>query len=855
MKTNYKVTGMTCTACSATVEKALNANEFIDSAAVNFATEKVNIKYDDTKLNESDLERIVSGVGYGLVTNNVKTQSEDIKDSESNDMKRRLIISIIFTIPVLYLAMGPMVNIPLPGFLAGMDRVLLVAFTQLLFTTPVLIVNRAYFIKGFKTLIHGSPNMDTLIAVGTTASYTYGVFVIYQLIIGFSLKRPELVNMYMHDLYFESAAVILTLITLGKFFEAKAKGRTSNTISKLLEMVPDTAQVMRDGKEVTLNLEDIILGDIIVIRPGERIPVDSVIEEGYTSVDESMITGESLPIEKTVGNNIIGGTVNQNGFVKAKATKIGQDTTLSKIIDLVEEASGSKMPIAKLADKISLIFVPIVISVSILTFIIWLLVGSSFVFAFTMGVSVLVISCPCALGLATPTAIMVGTGMGASKGILFKSSESLQSLASIDMVVFDKTGTLTVGKPAVTDIIPIDMDELTLLTLVASLETQSEHPLSHAVIEKAKSYNITYKPVTEFEVLVGKGLSGKIDNQLLLVGNVNLLEGHHIENIQKEQVQELAEAGKTPLLISYGNKMIGIIGIADIVKEDAKELIRILTDQKIEVAMMTGDHKSTANAIGRMLGITNIISEVLPEDKGHVVADLEAKGRRVLMVGDGINDAIALTEAYVGLAIGHGTDIAIEAADVVLMGQEIRQIANAIDLSKNTMTTIKQNLFWAFIYNIIGIPIAAGVLYHNFHISLNPMIAAGAMSFSSITVVLNALRLRTKKGYTFKPLILNQTKSVISKKDEPAKIDAKPVSDMSTESLQDVFMQLKGMTCMKCVGRVNDALLDIPGVSDVHVDLESQSAVLKAENIVTKEQLREAVISHNYEVLDIEIKD
>lgn len=815
MKKTYEVGGMTCSACSATVEKTLNQIDSVELATVNFASEKVTIDFDEQAISEADLANAVSSAGYVLVTDQERgsaSKGQASKTDHAEQMKKRFIWSLVFTLPVFYLAMGPMMGIPLPSVLRGHDRVLILAFTQLLLTTPVLMVNHAYFSKGYKSLWHRTPNMDSLIAVGSTAAYVYGIFVIYQLIIGFSLGRMDLVTTYSHDLYFESAAMILTLITLGKYFEARAKKRTSDTIGKLLEMIPDEAIVLRDEAEVSVSVEDIQVGDVVVVKPGTKIPVDGLVIKGYTSVDESMITGESLPVEKTIGEKVVGGTVNQNGYIQIEAKVIGENSTLSQIIALVEEAAGSKMAIAKLADRISLYFVPIVMAISALAFVVWLLLGQSFVFAFTMAISVLVISCPCALGLATPTAIMVGTGLGAKKGIIYKSSESLQSLSQVDTVVFDKTGTLTYGKPEVTDVVVIDFEEQELLSLVASLENQSEHPLSKAIMDYVSKKQVSLKVVEDYQVIVGKGLYGHVEGQAVVIGNGALLKQYDVKESHMEHMEIFSKQGKTPLAVACDGRVIGFVVIADQVKKDSKELVKSLKTMGLDVVMMTGDHKNTAQAIGDSLGIDHIIAEVLPEDKGNQVQALERGGHRTLMVGDGINDAVALTAAHVGMAIGNGTDVAIEAADVVLMGQDIAQILNAIQLSKRTLRTIKQNLFWAFIYNVIGIPIAAGVFSSLLGITLNPMIAAAAMSFSSVTVVMNALRLRRIRW--------------VHEKDV---------------TLHEVEVYVDGITCMKCVGRVTDTLQQVAGVHDVHVDLETGLAKFKAESFVDRSDVTEPI--------------
>lgn len=822
MKKTYQVGGMTCTACATTVEKVLNDEPYINLANVNFATEKVTIDYDEASASEADLIQVVESSGYKLISEKQNSNEVEDKADASDLMKKRLIISIIFTLPVFYLAMGPMIGIPLPGFLSGMDKVLFVAFTQFLFTIPVIVVNYTYFTKGFKTLWHRRPNMDTLIAVGSLAALVYGIFVIYQLIAGYAFNQMDRIETYHHQLYFESAVVILTLITLGKYLEARAKKKTSDTISKLLEMVPDEALVERDGETISVPTEQVVIGDIVIIKPGEKIPVDGMIVEGYTSVDESMMTGESLPVEKTEGDLLVGGTVNQHGFIKTKATAVGSDTTLYKIVALVEEAAGSKMPIAKLADRISLIFVPSVLLISLATFIIWMLLGYEFVFAFTMAISVLVISCPCALGLATPTAIMVGTGLGASKGILYKSSESLQHLAGIDTVVFDKTGTLTIGKPQVKEVISLDGDEK-FLELVASLEAKSEHPLSHAILEYASIKYPNLLEVEDFSVIVGHGLKGLVGSKQVVVGNDKLMVKEKIAGVYKEQQQDLAKAGMTPLIVAIDGYVKGFIGIADSPKADSYQTVTLLKEMGLKVIMMTGDHKQTAAAIARDLGIEHVIADVLPKDKGDIVKDLSVSGEKVLMVGDGINDAVALINADVGMAIGNGTDIAIEAADVVLMGDQLGHIPNAIELSKKTLRTIKQNLFWAFIYNVIGIPIAAGVLYSSTGLKLNPMIAAGAMSFSSVTVVMNALRLKMMKW----------------------------VYEMQVSQTR-VRMTVHGMSCMKCVGRVDEALNQVYGVTDVKVDLDKKLATFVINEHVSEAAFTAGVLAHGYEIKEIE---
>jgi Cu+-exporting ATPase len=651
-----------------------------------------------------------------------------------------------------------------------------------------------------------------------------------------------LVHKYSHDLYFESAAVILTLITLGKYLEAKAKGKTSEAIKKLMELAPNEATVVRDNKEITIGIEQVIEGDIVIVRPGSKIPVDGIIIEGYTSIDESMLTGESIPVEKTVGSNVIGASINKSGFIKFKATKVGKDTTLSQIIKLVEEAQGTKAPIAKLADTISAYFVPTVITISIITFGVWLALGYNFSFAFTMAISVLVISCPCALGLATPTAIMVGTGKGARHGILIKSGEALESVHKTNTIIFDKTGTITKGIPTVTDIIPNNIDEKELLRLTASAEALSEHPLSEAIVDYEKKESIDLYDVKDFEALVGKGIKANINDKTLLIGNKKLMNENNISLGDFESTSnKLADEGKTPLFISYNNSFVGIIAVADTIKENSKLAIDSIKNMGIEVYMITGDNKRTADAIGKKINIDNVISEVLPQNKSEEVKRLQDEGKHVVMVGDGINDAVALAQADVGIAIGSGTDIAIESADIVLMKNDILDVVSSINLSKQTIKNIKENLFWAFFYNTIGIPIAAGALYVSFGLKLNPMIAAAAMSFSSVTVVLNALRLRS-----FNPIKninsnhIDTTNNINNNKD-----------NKEEEYIMTKKIYIEGMSCMHCAGRVDKALSSLDGVTKVDVILDDKLAVVHMCKDIKDDILKTTITEQGYEVIKI----
>jgi Cu+-exporting ATPase len=665
-------------------------------------------------------------------------------EGEIAHMKRRVVISLVFMVILMYVAMGPMLGLPVPAFLLGLENAGTMALVQLLLTLPVLYVNRQYFQMGLKTLWKRSPNMDSLIAIGSGAAVLYGVFALFRIVYGLGHGQLDLVARYSHDLYFESASMILTLITLGKFLEARSKGRTSDAIAKLMDLAPKTATVIRSGQEVEIPVAELVVGDIIVIRPGESIPVDGVIVEGSSAIDESAITGESIPVAKTVGDQVISATLNKAGSFKFEATRIGEDTTLAQIIRLVEEAGASKAPIAKLADKISAVFVPVVIAIALVSFGVWLLLGYSFEFALTTAVAVLVISCPCALGLATPVAIMVGTGQGALHGVLIKSAEALETAHSVDTVVLDKTGTITEGKPQVTDVIPAaEVTAAELLRIGASLERPSEHPLAEAIVAKANQEGLELASVEEFLAVPGRGIQAKLGETTYLAGNLAFMQEHGIALGELEaQADKLAEQGKTPMYFADAHRVLGIIAAADVVKPSSRQAIAELRELGLEVAMLTGDNRRTAEAIRRELNLGAVLAEVLPEDKEREIRRLQEEGKTVAMVGDGINDAPALTRAHVGIAIGAGTDVALESADIVLVKNDLRDVVTAIKLSRATLRNIKQNLFWAFFYNSLGIPLAAGLFYPLLGWRLSPMYAAAAMSLSSIFVVTNALRLR-----------------------------------------------------------------------------------------------------------------
>ncbi len=740
MTGKFDITGMTCSACSARVDKAVRSLDGVNEVNVNLLMNNMSVDYDDDAVTEGEIIGAVIAAGYGASkTGEKKTETRDTGvEDEIKSMKIRLIVSVALLVPLMYLSMGHMWNFPLVNlWIKGYEDALAFAFTQLLLTLPIVIINRKYFINGFKTLFHGAPNMDSLIAIGSGASLVYGIVAIYCIGYGLGHGNRELVESYMMNLYFEGAATIVTLITLGKYLETRAKGKTSRAIEKLIDLSPKTAVVIRNGKEKTVAVEDVKVGEYVVVKAGQTVPLDGVITEGNGAVDESAITGESIAVEKTVGDSVTGATVNKSGYFVFRVEKVGEDTTLAQIISLVEEAASSKAPISKLADKVAGVFVPVVIGIAIVTAVVWLLIGKGAGFAFTMAVSVLVISCPCALGLATPTAIMVGTGRGAQLGILIKSAESLETACKTDTVVLDKTGTITEGKPSVTDIIPSGVTENELLSVAAAVENASEHPLARAIVEKAKDMDV--KTAEDFKQTAGRGVSGVVNGKKILAGNYKMMCEN---NVTATENTALAAEGKTALYFAADGKFIGIIAVADTVKETSRAAIDAMRDMKLKVVMLTGDNKVTAEAIRKSLNLTDAIAEVLPSGKEAEVRRLQSEGRSVAMVGDGINDAPALTRADVGVAIGAGTDVAIEAADVVLMKSDLRDAVTAMKLSRAVMRNIKQNLFWAFFYNVLGIPVAAGALYWLGGFCLNPMIAAAAMSFSSVFVVSNALRLR-----------------------------------------------------------------------------------------------------------------
>lgn len=739
-KETFKIEGMSCAACAKAIERVTSRLDGVELSSVNFATESLTIEYDELKVTFEQINAAVEKAGFKIVVEEVDTKGK--KQDEIKSMKRRLIFSLIFTIPLLYISMGHMIGLPLPSVLAPDTSPVAFAVAQIVLSLPVVITGYKFYTIGYSSLFKGNPNMDSLIAIGTSAAFLYGLYGAYRIILGD--------HSYVHSLYFESAAVIITLITCGKYLETVSRGKTSEAIKKLMGLSPKTALVVRDGVEEVIKIENVVVGDILIVKPGEKIPVDGVVIDGHTSVDESMLTGESIPIEKRAGDNVIGASINKNGTIKYQATKIGKDTVLSQIIHLVEEAQGTKAPIAKMADLIAGYFVPVVIVLALIASIAWYMSGQGIAFSITIFVSVLVIACPCALGLATPTAIMVGTGKGAEYGVLIKSGVALETAHGLQTIILDKTGTITVGKPEVTDIhVMVRMSKDKLLQIAASAEKGSEHPLGEAIVKAAREKQIELLETEHFMALPGYGIEAKIEGEEVLLGNEKLIrERGMVEKESMEISRGYAQEGKTPMFVVIGGQIAGLICVSDTVKESSKQAIEQLTKMGLEVVMLTGDNERTAQAIARQVGINTVRSDVLPEGKANEVKSFMDQGKKVAMVGDGINDAPALAMADVGIAIGSGTDVAMESADIVLMKSDLMDVATAIQLSKKTIVNIKENLFWAFIYNSIGIPVAMGVLYIFGGPLLNPMIAGAAMSLSSVSVVGNALRL---KG--FKPVI------------------------------------------------------------------------------------------------------
>ena len=816
----FDIDGMTCSSCSAHVDRAVRKLNGVKDVNVNLLSNNMMVNYDEKQIINDDIIKAVIEAGYNAILSSEEKLKEKNED-KINSMKRRLVISICFLIPLMYIAMHHM--LPTPKFIEDIfSNPLVFAFTQVVLLIPIVWLNRNYFIVGFKRLFKLSPNMDSLIAIGSSSAIIYGIYAIYKIILGINTGNLQLVEMYSKDIYFESAGTILTLITLGKYLETKSKGKTSDAISKLVNLAPKIATIIKEGKEVQVRTEEIKVGDIVVIRPGSNIPVDGIIIEGSSAVDQSSITGESIPMEKKVGDNVVSGTINKTGFFKMEATKVGNDTTLSQIIKLVEEASNSKAPISKLADKVSFVFVPCVIAIAIISAIIWLLNGQGFEFALSTAISVLVISCPCALGLATPVAIMVGTGKGAENGILIKSAESLEMLHKIDTVVLDKTGTITQGKPVVTDVVSNINEEL-LLSIAGTLEKASEHPLAEAVIKEVENRKITLKEANEFESISGRGIKAKIDNEEYIAGNIAyIIESNIAKNEIVEKSEVLLKEGKTIIYVATKQEVIGAIAVADTIKDTSYKAIQELKNRDIDVYMITGDNALVAESIASKVGIKNVISEVLPQDKEKEVSKLQNSGKNVAFVGDGINDSPALVKSDIGIAIGSGTDIAIESADIVLIKNDLLDVVRAICLGKSVINNIKMNLFWAFFYNCIGIPIAAGVLYNSLGLKLNPMLGALAMSMSSVCVVTNALRLRKFKV----------------KFEEEEKMNKKEII-------------IEGMHCNHCKMAVEKVLNAIDGIDATQVILEDKKAIIELSKDISNEVIRKAIEEEGFEVKEI----
>ena len=922
-KTVFDVTGMTCSACSARIEKTVAKLEGACSVSVNLLTNRMSVEIDEKLLSTGKVIESVEKIGYGAsirsnplnagrsVSDGAASSSAVVSggavapggdewqtersgscDSAATDngsaagqtgrtggfygladaaagdshetlspvmrevraIRNRFIFSLAFTLPLFYISMGEMIGWPLPGFLSGMENAMIYALTLFLLTLPVVIAGKRFFITGFKNIYQLSPTMDSLIAIGSGAALVYGVYALFRIAWGMGRGEMATVHRFSMDLYFESSAMILTLITLGKFFEARAKGRTSSAIEKLMDLTPKTAFVVRHGTEMEIPVSAVTRGDVVIVREGSSVPVDGTVTDGYASIDESAVTGESMPVDKFPGDKVTGGTVSRSGYFKMEAEAVGDETTLAKIIKLVEDATSSKAPIAKLADKISGVFVPVVILIAVCAAVVWLIVGQSFEFALTAAISVLVISCPCALGLATPTAIMVGTGKGAANGILIKSAEALETLHSADTVVLDKTGTITEGVPSMTDIIMNGVSEAELLTAAASIERMSGHPLAVPIVSAADRAAVTLSEVSDYEMIPGLGITGALDGVAAGGGNIKLMNALGIDVSRFSGItDELAGKGRTVLYFSKDKQLLGVIAVADTVKPSSAQAVAKLRKMGLDVIMLTGDDEITAGAIGTQVGIVSITAGILPMDKESVISSLIGKGKKVVMVGDGINDAPALARADVGMAIGAGTDIAIESADIVLMRSDLNDVAASIKLSKAVMRNIRQNLFWAFIYNIIGIPIAAGVFYAAFGWLLSPMIAAAAMSMSSVSVVTNALRLNL---FRFDRASVGKDEERADKTSGSAPdrtmYDTEENTDLQERSFtMQKTLKIEGMSCEHCVMAVKKALSEVEGVSSAEVDLESKQAAVVVGGSVTDEMLCAAVADAGYEVAEI----
>ncbi len=858
MKQKYDITGMSCSACSARVEKVVSKVPGIDKVEVNLLQNSMMVEFAEGAVEAQTIIDAVVSAGYGASLRagakapgaKSRQGDNDVQKkaaAEARQMKHRLGWSIGLLVVLMYVSMGHMFGWPLPGILLGHENVMVFVLVQLFLTLPIMYLNRKYYENGFRALFHGAPNMDTLVAMGSAAGFVYSVAQLF--VMGYAMGHGDMQQAHecAMNLYFEASGMILTLVTIGKYMESRSKSRTSDAITKLVNLAPKTALVLRDGQELEIPVEEVQVGETVIIKPGQGIPVDGVLIEGTGTVDESAITGESIPVEKMKGDRLTGATVNRAGYFKMRADRVGEDTTLSQIIRLVEEAGGSKAPIAKLADKVSGVFVPVVMTIAAVTVLAWLLLGHTFSFALASGIAVLVISCPCALGLATPTAIMVGTGRGAEQGILVKSGESLETAHLIDTVVLDKTGTVTEGWPVLTDCVSVNGSEEELLLLAASLEQASEHPLAEAIVAEAKKRGLSLEPAADFLATPGQGVQGAIKGKTVLAGNLRMMKERQIDTAGLEsRAEALAEEGKTVLYIAADEKLLGMVAVADPVKPTSAQAIQELTKMGLTVVMLTGDNERTAKAIQRKLGISRVVAEVLPQDKEQEIRRLQAEGRKVAMVGDGINDAPALARADVGIAIGAGTDVAIESADVVLMRSDLLDAVTAIQLSRAVIRNIKQNLFWAFFYNACGIPLAAGVFYPFLGWQLSPMFGSAAMSFSSVFVVTNALRL---KG--FRPSFVKQTLAGEEKASPDEVIEERKQSTKKEDMKMKKTMKIDGMMCGHCTGRVDKALNALEGVKAT-VSLEDKAAYLELDGEVSEELLKKAVEDEGYTVVGIE---
>lgn len=856
----YQVTGMSCSACSSRVEKAVSKLEGIEKASVNLLTNSMQVDYDETVLTGQAIIDAVVDAGYGASLAGGQSGTKgasspaspaNMAEQEVKQMKRRLLWSIVFLIPTVYIAMHHMLashlGIPVPSAISavfdGPENAISFAFAQFLLILPIMYLNRKYYINGFSNLLRGAPNMDSLVGMGSMASAAFGAFAIFRMGWGMGHGDWALVQTYSANLYFESAGMIVTLITVGKYLETRAKGKTSAAIEKLMKLAPKEATVLRGGIETVIPVEDLAVGDEIVVRPGERIPADGIVSQGTTSIDESAITGESIPVEKQVGDKVTSATINTSGYIHVTAQRVGNDTTISQIIRLVDEASASKAPIAKIADAVAGIFVPAVITLAVAATALWYFaMGADLEFAFSIGISILVISCPCALGLATPVAIMVGTGKGAENGILIKSGEALERAHAVDTVVMDKTGTITEGKPRVTDVQALTCSETELLALAAGMEQGSEHPLAEAIVACGKERGIAPKAVSDFRAVFGKGVIASADGKTYYAGNAALMAEQGIAiGSYTDRLDALADQGKTPLIFADNSGVIGIIAVADVEKATSAEAISRFAAMGIDVVMLTGDNARTAEAIRNRLGIPKVIAGVLPQDKERHIAELQAQGRTVAMIGDGVNDAPALAKADVGIAIGAGTDVAIESADAVLMRSDLLDAVSAVRLSKAVIKNIKENLFWAFFYNVIAIPLAAGLFYPAYGLKLNPMIGAAAMSLSSVCVVLNALRLRF-----FKP---NHSAGTVSRETSHETPNT-PISEQKEgEPAMKTTLHIEGMMCQHCQKHVHDALAAMDGVTDVTVNLEGKTADVTATKDITTDEFAKVITDAGYELV------